>query len=87
MRSLLSNIQRPIVKQIGSYIWRPIMKKITFIGILFLFIETKELCEARAKLEMKWAHWSSQSEKTLLMSTAKHPGVHICQIYPGKTDD
>ena len=24
------------------------MKKITFIGLLFLFIETKELCEARA---------------------------------------
>ena len=45
MRSLLSNIQRPIVKQISSY-------KITFIGLLFLFIETKELCEARAKLEM-----------------------------------
>ena len=32
-------------------------------------------------------HWFLQSEKTLLMSTAKHLGVHICQIYPGKTDD
>ena len=58
MRSLLSNIQRPIVKQIGSYIYIyiyiyiPIVKKITFIGLLLLFIETKELCEARATLEM-----------------------------------
>ena len=25
------------------------IKKITVIGLLFLFIETKELCEARAK--------------------------------------
>ena len=24
----------------------------TFIGLLFVFIETKELCQARAKLEM-----------------------------------
>ena len=33
------------------------MKKITFIGLLFLFIETKDLCETRAKLaqySMKW---------------------------------
>ena len=52
MRSLLSNIQRPIVKQISSYIYIPIVKKITFIGLLLLFIETKELCEARATLEM-----------------------------------
>ena len=66
---------------------RPIVKKIIFIGLLFLFIETKELCEARAKLEMKRAHWSLRSEKTLFMSTAKCPGVHICQIYLGKTDN
>ena len=32
-------------------------------------------------------NWSSRSEKTLLKSTAKHLGVHICQIYLGKTDD
>ena len=32
-------------------------------------------------------YWSSQNEKTLLMSTPKRPGVHIRQIYPGKTDD
>ena len=31
-------------------------------------------------------YWSSQSEKTLLMSTPKCPGDHICQIYLGKSD-
>ena len=54
MWSLLSNIQRPIVKQkvhiyIYIYIYIPIVEKITFIGLLFLFIETKELCEARGE--------------------------------------
>ena len=48
MWSLLSNIQRPIVKQ-KVHIYIPIVKKITFIGLLFLFIETKELCEARGE--------------------------------------
>ena len=48
MWSLLSNIQRPIAKQ-KVYIYIPIVEKITFIGLLFLFIETKELCEARGE--------------------------------------
>ena len=36
---------------ISSYIKRPIVKKITVIGLLFLFIETKELCEAWGKCQ------------------------------------
>ena len=31
--------------------------------------------------------WSSQSEKTLLMSTPKCLGDQIWQIYPGKSAD
>ena len=38
MWSLLSNIQRPIVKQ-KVHIYIPIVQKITFIGLLFLFIQ------------------------------------------------
>ena len=48
MWSLLSNIQRPIVMQ-KIHIYIPIVEKINFIGLLFLFIETKELCEARGE--------------------------------------
>ena len=40
------------------------MKKITFLGLLFLFIETKELCEARAK----WALILRYTWVTLLIT-------------------
>ena len=51
------------------------MKKITFIGLLFLFIETKELCEVRAKLE------TSSNFKIYLGKTDDYPPSPIqnCQ--------
>ena len=43
------------VLRVSTHIYEVFLKEIdgkTFIGLLFLFIEMKELCEARAKLEM-----------------------------------
>ena len=58
--------------------------KITFIGLSFLFIEMKELCEARAKLGLSFLFIET---KELCEARAKLEMSSNVQIYPGKTDD
>ena len=51
----------------------------TFIGLLFLFIETKELCEARAKLEMSsnFQIYPGEVNLTLPLETARGQSEHF----------
>ena len=60
------------------------MKKITFIGLLFLFIETKELCETRAKpakQSMKWQVSYKAQIDPPHYNTAMTTTVYISQIF------